>query len=88
MPATLKLSELPKQADTSLKLLWVDRMELAVRGDAPVATLRFYSAFLDHLSEACRLQTSTAHLRAMVDVICNALDYYPSKTKGRGKPKK
>ena len=56
-------------------------MEITTRSDMPIATLRFYSALMDHLSEACRMQMSIQHLRNMVDVICKTLGYYPTKPK-------
>lgn len=79
--AKIDVSTLPKESDPTLRLIWVDRMELSVRADTPVATMRYYSVLLDHLSEACRLQMSTVHLRSMVDVMCRSLDYYPDKPK-------
>jgi hypothetical protein len=75
-------STLPKESDPSLRLIWVDRMELLSRGDAPIGMLRFYSAIgNEKLTEAARLQTTHAHLRGIVDVLCRTLDYYPAKSK-------
>ena len=79
--AALRLDELPKESDPSIRLIWVDSMEVAVRGDVPVVTLRFYSALREKLAEACRVQTSTTHLRSILDVLCRSLDYYPSKSR-------
>lgn len=70
---------LPKESDPSLGLLWVDRMELSIRSDVPIATLRFYGVVTDRLCEAARLQTSISHLQAIADLLCRSLDYYPSK---------
>ena len=81
-PELLKVavSQLPKESDPSIRLIWVDTMEIAVRGDVPISTLRFYSAITNEkLCEAFRLQTSVPHLRSMVDVICRSIGYYPSK---------
>ena len=65
----VNLKKLPKESDPSIRLLWVDTMELVVRHDVPVATLRFYSSLGDKLVETCRIQTSVPHLKAMADVI-------------------
>ncbi len=73
------MSKLPKVSDPSLQLVWVDRMEIAVRADVPVVTLRFYTAMIDHLSEVSRLQTSVTHTRAIIDVLCRNVEYYPSR---------
>jgi hypothetical protein len=54
-------------------------MELSIRADIPVATLRFYSVVTDRLVEACRVQTSVEHVRQIVDVLARSLDYYPTK---------
>ncbi len=75
---SIDLSKLPKLQSVALPLIWVDKMEVAIRGDVPVATLRFYSVVGgEAVVEACRLQMSTAHLRAMVDVISKSIEYYP-----------
>ena len=60
-------------------LVWVDQMSINVRGDIPIATLRFFSAIHDHRSEACCLQTSIALLHQMADVICRLTNHYPQK---------
>ena len=75
----IDMSKLPKVLDPSLQLVWVDRMEIVLRGDAPIVTLRFYSVMGDHLSEACRLQTSETHIKAIIDVLCRNIEYYPSR---------
>ena len=75
----IDMSKLPKEFNPRLQLIWVDRMEIAVRGDTPVATLRFYTAMVDHLSEVSRLQTSVTHIKAMIDVLCRTMEYYPSR---------
>ena len=73
------LNSLPKQSDPALQLVWVDMMELMLRGDTQMGTLRFYSLLGDHLSEACRLQVSVAHLKSIIDVLCRNVEYYPSR---------
>ncbi len=62
-----------------LPTVWVDSMNIYVRQDPPLATLRFSTVMPEAVYEACRVQTSVAHLRAIVDVICRSIDYYPEK---------
>jgi hypothetical protein len=73
--------------DSELKVLasgtppfWVDRMELSLRADAPIAMLRFFSIVPPNiLIESSRLQTTVSHAKSMIDVLCRSLDYYPTK---------
>ena len=74
----IDMSKLPREFNPGLQLVWVDRMEIAVRADTPVVTLRFYTATIDHLSEVSRLQTSVAHIKAIIDVLCRNIEYYPT----------
>lgn len=75
-------SKLPRESDPSLRLVWVDNTDMVLRGDVPIGTLRFYSVVgNEKLTEACRLQTTVTHLRAIVDLLCRQLDYYPAKPK-------
>ena len=44
------------------------------------ATLRFYSAIDQKvLIEACRIQTSTEHLKQIANIICQVLKHTPPK---------
>ncbi len=75
-------TKLPRESDPSLRLVWVDKTDLFLRGDVPIGTLRFYSLVgNEKFAEACRLQTTVTHLRAIVDLLCRQLDYYPAKPK-------
>lgn len=56
-------------------------MQILVRGDVGVATLRFETALPEAAYEVCRLQMSVDHVRRMIDVMCQHVDYYPSKPK-------
>ncbi len=62
--------------------VWADRMELSVRGDAPLATLRFLavvpSPLPQSLVETGRIQLSHALLTSIVDLICKSIKYYPT----------
>lgn len=73
------MSKLRKEFNPSLQLVWVDRLEIAVRADTPVVTLRFYTAMVDHLSEVARVQTSVTHIKAIIDVLSRNVEYYPSR---------
>ena len=74
-------SELPLMRDNTLKTLWVDTMEIGTRGDIPVSTISFCCVVgSEYRLEVARLQTSTEHLKRVVDAVCRNLDYYPTKT--------
>jgi ribosome-binding factor A len=75
------MSKIDKIHDPHLKTIWVDRMELVVRADIPVATMVFLTALPDEEAQqvACRLQTSTNHIKKIIDVLARALDHYPVK---------
>ncbi len=73
----LKIDELPIVDDPTLKLLWIDRVTLAVRGDVPVGTIRCYSVLGTESHVACQFQTSVQHLIAMTDMLCRVLNHYP-----------
>lgn len=77
----LKIDRLVKDENPQLPLVWVDRMELTIRGDVPIATLRFYSVVGGRLSEECRIQTTTDHLHRIADVIKGTREL-PSKRTG------
>jgi len=57
-------------------------MELSVRGDTALATLRFLavipSPLPQSLVETGRIQLSHALLKSIVDVICKGINYYPT----------
>ena len=76
------MGDLPIRTNSTLPLVWVDRMNLVLRTAPDLGMLRFF-AFVpppdNELVECVRLQTSRDHLRAIVDVLCRSLDYYPTK---------
>lgn len=63
----------------TLPLVWSDFMMIALRADAPVATMRFYSFLGDHAVEASRIQVSTEHIKRMIDVLARTVKYYPNQ---------
>ena len=85
----LVLAKLERVSDPSVKTLWIDYMEITQRSDIDVATLRFYTV-IPHpgaaLQESSRLTTSMGHLKAIAELICRNIDYYPTKPKS-GKTK-
>lgn len=68
-------------ANPGLQSVWVDHMRIAVRGDIPVATLRFFTtqAAPDVTMEACRIQIPIGLLKNMVDVISSVVERYPTQ---------
>ena len=81
----LKPSKMSTVMNPDLPTVWVDTMSITIRTEPRVAMLRFGTVMPEAAYEACRLQTSVGHLRAMVDVICPAIDYYPEKQKKKKK---
>ena len=79
----LNLGDIPVLVDHGIKTIWVDRMQVHLRSDTPLGMLSFSSLVPpDKLVEVCRLQTTEVHLKAIVDVLCRNLDYYPTKKSG------
>lgn len=76
---TVHLKDLPlfPMASQLPQTIWVDEANLLVRGEQPLATLRFFTALPEGKMEACRVQTTLSHLKKIVDVICRSLDYVP-----------
>jgi len=54
-------------------------MQMLVRSDIPITTLRFDTTLPEAAYEVCRLQMTVAHVKSMIDVMCQTLDYYPSR---------
>jgi len=55
-------------------------MQLMIRGDYPVATLRFFTFLPPDISvEVSRLVTTIPHLKEVIDVLCLNLNHYPTK---------
>ena len=54
-------------------------MQMLVRSDVPVTTLRFDTALPEAAYEVCRLQMTLAHAKRMIEVMCKTLDHYPTK---------
>lgn len=72
--------EMPTIVDPTLKTVWVDKTNLYVRSDTPVATVSFSTLVSpDKLIECARIQSTVTHLKATVDMICKTIDYYPAK---------
>lgn len=82
--AKVQINEPPKIPRPDLPSIWVDTTGLLVRKEPDICTLRFYTVLTDPEDptksssiESCRIQTATAHLRALADIICKTLNYYP-----------
>lgn len=75
----LSFETLPKVGNPALPVIWIDATTIAVRGDLPVAMLRFYALLPEAAVETLRMQTSIDHLRGLVDLIGKTIDYYPTR---------
>jgi hypothetical protein len=77
----LRMDELPERPNIAIPV-WADRMELSVRSDFPLATLRFLavvpSPAPQSLLETARIQLSHGLLKSIVDVICRNTKYFPT----------
>jgi len=82
---TLQLSfeSLPKFGNPALPLLWIDSVTISLRagdeGEPESATLRFYSMLPEAAIENIRVQVSVRHLKKMLDVFSQTINYYPTK---------
>jgi len=75
------LGTLPTDSPPYMLSAWVDKMQLVVRGDVPVGMIRLFMFVPpDKLGEVFRCHTSVSHLKAMAEVLCRTLDYYPIKS--------
>ncbi len=70
------LPPLPSDVQT----IWVDRAQLLLRSDEPIATIRFETALPEGRREAARIAMSVSHLRKLVDLICRMIEYKPTDT--------
>ena len=75
------------QLNNNLPNVWVDSMNLSVRSD-DICFLRFATSLPEGFFEQCRILTNKDKLKGMVDAICEAIDYYPSKKQPPKKAKK
>lgn len=78
-PLKLSTKDLPKVRNPGTVTVWVDSLQILRRSDPPVVTLRFETALPEASYEVCRLQTSVDHIKAMIDAMSKAVDYYPSE---------
>lgn len=84
----ISIKDLPKVRNPAVVTAWVDSMQFLGRSDLPIATMRFETALPEAAYEVCRLQSSVDHIKRMIDVMCENVDYYPSKPtpkKSRGR---
>ena len=66
---------------SDVKSVWVDRMQILVRADNPLVTLRFFT-FLppDVAVEVSRLAMTANHAKEIIKLLAQQLDYYPVKS--------
>jgi hypothetical protein len=68
-----------------LPTAFADNLMIVTRSDG-MCMLQFCSTFPDQLwREEARIMVPSEGLKAMVDVVCRQLDYYPKKSKGKKK---
>lgn len=65
--------------------LWVDSVTMAVRDDN-ICLLDFSAKLPEGRYEQAKIITTSNHLKKIVGLICNALDYYPEKTNKQSEP--
>jgi len=75
----LNSAEMPMIENHLLPTIWVDSASFAVRGDLPVALIRFFTVVNNRSVEAVRVQTSQKHLMALIDALATITDHYPQR---------
>lgn len=77
--AQVKAKIIKKQilADHSLKALWADDIQLALRDD-DICFIRFSTHLPEGYYEQCRIMLSKKNIEKFVEVACEVLNYYPS----------
>lgn len=74
---------MPTTMDPGIKTVWIDRMQLFLRSDS-LAIMSFASLISpDKVIEVGRFQSTVTHLKAIADVICRNIDYYPTKSSAK-----
>jgi hypothetical protein len=63
----------------TLNTLWIDTLNINVRSDEN-CLLRFMSGLPEGIFEQTRIMTSRKNLEGFINVLCESLDYYPTKT--------
>lgn len=72
----IKTAEL--YADTSLKSLWVDNVQLAIRED-DVCFCRWSASLPEGFFEQAKFMTGKKQLKEIIDTLCFTANYYPDK---------
>jgi hypothetical protein len=57
-----------------LPTLWIDSINILIRGDTPIATLRFYAHVPEGRIESARLTVSIDHLRKITSILNASLE--------------
>lgn len=69
----IDVAALPEEPHGAIPLQWVDHMELSVRGNMNIATLRFFSVLPDRKVEVVRLQAATGFLEGVANLLIEKL---------------
>jgi hypothetical protein len=86
----MRLEDATKEFNHSLPTLAVDALDMSVRvnaatGEIGGAVIRFYSIVYPQMAiELARIHANTDVLKAFVDIVGNAISYYPSKPNPNG----
>ena len=90
MPKKDEKTDMPElQVNLNLATLFVDNLIMTIREDG-FALLRLLANLPEGLMEQGRFMVHQERLKAMIDVMCSLVDYYPVKAKPKKKtsPKK
>lgn len=67
--------------DQSLKTLWVDHIDMALRDD-DMCLVRFATHLPEGFFEQAKIMTGRKHMLRFIDVLCEHFNYYPEKKEG------
>ena len=79
--------DIPFLDNRYLPSYFVDAFRVSARKD-DIAVLSFYSDLPNGIVEQTRVITPVDRLKALVDLICRQIDYYPEKDEKKEMPKK
>ena len=87
MPTNKKDKPKKKQVNNNLPTLYVDDVDMARREDG-VNYLSFTTNIPDYIVEQVRFIVDDAHLRDIIEYLCEATNFYPKKPAKTKKVKK
>lgn len=66
------------QVDTNLPTMFIDNLNISNRADG-LHLIRLLASLPEGLKEEARIMVPNQALKAMLDVVCAHVDYYPEK---------